>query len=274
MEGKKRKITERIAALFLAVVLVLSGVLPGVPVATVKAADTTTVTIKVVDSASPEKTLSGVTITIFKGDHVTDESPKVEPTEGKYILDKGEIYTYKLSGKQGYVEKTNTFTASSEDVSEQTLKMEMNNISISADDTALKVGETTTVSVASPVEGAGYTWQSSNTGVATVSNGTIQAVGEGTAEITASYNGKTSNGITISVTKIDTSMQLSADPIGGIDKNQVVLKIGNLPEDATGSIRFYVNGASEPAGQIDVARTREWTYENEDLRGNFTFRAK
>lgn len=57
------------------------------------------------------------------------------------------------------------------------------------DVTCTKKGETFTISAG--VSSSQVTWSSSDTGIATVENGKVTAVGKGTATITASYNGKT-----------------------------------------------------------------------------------
>jgi Bacterial Ig-like domain (group 2) len=78
-------------------------------------------------------------------------------------------------------------------------------ISISATSTSIALGQTTTVS-ATPVDalgnlvGVSLTWQSSNTLVATVSNGEVTGVAEGTTTISVSAGGITSNLITLTVT--------------------------------------------------------------------------
>ncbi len=78
-------------------------------------------------------------------------------------------------------------------------------ISISAASTSIALGQTTTVT-ATPIDalgnllGASLTWQSSNTAVATVSDGVVTGVAQGTTTISVSAGGITSNLITVTVT--------------------------------------------------------------------------
>ncbi len=82
---------------------------------------------------------------------------------------------------------------------------ELSEIFILADKTVLETGATATLSTTAEytVSGkkeitSGVTYESDNTSVATVSGNVVTAVGAGTAEITATYEGKTS-GVTITV---------------------------------------------------------------------------
>ena len=66
-----------------------------------------------------------------------------------------------------------------------------NNASLDlVDFTLFKTGEQATIHVLDAPENAAVTWTSSNTGVCTVSNGTVTAVKSGTAAVTADVNGK------------------------------------------------------------------------------------
>lgn len=75
---------------------------------------------------------------------------------------------------------------------------------------SLYVGESETISASTSPQGQTVTWRSSNTNVATVSNGRITAVGEGSATITASftYGGQTYSE-TCSVTVREVSVRIS-----------------------------------------------------------------
>lgn len=70
-------------------------------------------------------------------------------------------------------------------------------ITLSATSKSMKVGETTTLTATTTPSGQSVTWSSSNTSVATVSNGIITAKATGTATITAKF---TYNGISYSKT--------------------------------------------------------------------------
>lgn len=98
---------------------------------------------------------------------------------------------------QSKVEDNMTLTAHwAESVPTSTVPEE---ISVSDSTAVLKVGETKTISVTFTPEDVtekDLTWESSDTNVATVENGVITAIGEGTATITVT----TANGLTASCT--------------------------------------------------------------------------
>ena len=75
---------------------------------------------------------------------------------------------------------------------------------------SMYVGQSETISASTSPQGQTVTWRSSNTSVATVSNGRVTAVGEGSATITASftYSGQTYSE-TCSVTVKDVSIRIS-----------------------------------------------------------------
>lgn len=66
-------------------------------------------------------------------------------------------------------------------------------VTLSASSLSLLPGGSSTLTASTTPSGRTVNWSSSNTGVATVSNGTVKAVAEGTSQITAqiSYGGKT-----------------------------------------------------------------------------------
>ena len=66
-------------------------------------------------------------------------------------------------------------------------------LSLSTNTLSMKVGEEATLSATASVSGMMLSWHSDNTQVATVSNGTVRAVGAGSAKVTVSsnYGGKT-----------------------------------------------------------------------------------
>ena len=104
-------------------------------------------------------------------------------------------------------------TAGSKVISGVTLKVtvakkipevEVSSITLNRGDQNLMVGDSVTVSATvnpSNATDKTLTWKSSNTGVARVSNGTITAVGNGTATITVTSNNGKSNSITVVVTE-------------------------------------------------------------------------
>lgn len=101
---------------------------------------------------------------------------------------------------------------------------------------ALKRGEIGQLNVISvvPVNPDAYTvdWSSSNTDVAEVTNGKVQAMGTGTAKITATING-ISRTCTISVTNPCTAFELSASQVTLIEGNTYTLSVASTtPENA------------------------------------------
>lgn len=272
MRSNTRKWKERIMALLMAAVLALTGMLPNMAIETVAAGATQEVTIKVVDSVNESIELTGVTIDLKKKE---DQSSVSLNRNGSYTLEIGSIYEYTLSNKNGYQNAQGEFTVE-ENVSEKTLSMVMQDIQISTVATDLKVGEKTTANVQNAIDGAAYAWNVKDGNVVTISaNGEVTANTEGSATIYASYNGKNSNEVTINVTKNNTEISLLANPNSGNDVKNITLTVGNLPDDATGSVQFQVNG--EVKGQIDnIAITKEWTFQEnmqEPFQGIYAIKA-
>lgn len=112
---------------------------------------------------------------------------------------------------------TATITATSSNGKTATCTVTVTNpvtsISLNATSASLWVGETKALTVTynpSDADNRTVTWKSSNTSVATISNGTVTAVAKGTATITAtSSNGKTAT-CSISVKQQVTGITLSA----------------------------------------------------------------
>lgn len=265
MKIKGRSWKERICALLMAAVLVLTGMLPNMAIETVAAGATQEVTIKVVDSVNESIELTGVTIDLKKKGEQSSVSLN---RNGSYTLETGNVYEYTLSNKKGYQNAQGEFTVE-ENVSEKKLSMIMQEIQISTAATDLKVGGKTTASVQNAIDGAAYTWNVKDGNAVTISaNGEVTANAAGSAKIYASYNGKNSNEITINVTKNDTAISLLVNPNSGNDINEITLRVENLPEDAEGKVVFQVNG--EEKGQIEnIKTTKEWTFQ-ENIQGRYT----
>lgn len=287
MKKTKDFFSRRMVALFMAVLMVISVIVPSQPAA---AEETTTpgtegtvipgagtevatsdVTIKVVDSVNNAIDLtSGVTLVVKNGENA------IIPTESVYVLKQGVEYTYSLSGKTGYADTTGAFTVEAKETSTVEVEMVMNDIEVSVTSETLKVGDTATASVTNAIAGASYTWATTDAGVASVdaTTGAITAVAEGTAKITASYNGKTSREVAVTVSKRDTAIQLDVDPTkGGTDQNKVVVDVTDIPSDATGVVQFFVNSTKKNEVTLSGQTELEWTYEDSDLRGDYTFYA-
>ena len=277
MRKSARSWKERICALLLAAAMVITWMMPNAAV-TVEAApgDAVDVSFKVTDSASQSE-LSNLTITVKdqSGSELGNLTLPNNDNKTTISLEEGTEYAYEVT-KTGYEIGNGSFTAPPADNNEPIeIGLTMSDIRIIQDKSIIHVDDTAIFSVENAVEGAAYTWTSSNDNVATVDqNGNVKAVGEGSAQITASYNGKTSNEITVSPAKIDTavSLQLTPTPDANSDVTSVTCTASGLPTDATGTVTFSVNGTSQ---SVDVSNgSASWTYSDADkLIGDVTFTA-
>lgn len=278
MKKSTRSWKERICALLLAVAMVITWMIPNAAL-TAEAApgDAVDVSFKVTDSVSQSE-LSNLTITIKNqsGGEVGNLTLPNNDNRREIPLQEGTTYNYEVT-KTGYVTETGNFVApSAQNDQPIEIKLTMADIQIGLDKTITYVDDTATVSVNNVVIGATYTWSSSNNNVATVDpNGNVKAVGAGSAQITASYNGKTSNAITVSPRKIDTTiiLQLTPTPNANNDVESVTCIASGLPTDATGIVTFNVNGTSQ---DVNVSNgSASWSYEDADkLIGNVLFDAQ
>lgn len=278
MKKSTRSWKERICALLLAAAMVITWMIPNAAL-TAEAApgDAVDVSFKVTDSVSQSE-LSNLTITIKdqSGSEVGNLTLPNSDNQRKISLKEGTTYNYEVT-KTGYVTETGNFVApSAQNDQPIEIKLTMADILIGLDKAITYVDDTATVSVNNVVVGATYTWSSSNNNVATVDqNGNVKAVGAGSAQITASYNGKTSNVITVSPRKIDTTiiLQLTPTPNANNDVESVTCIASGLPTDATGTVTFNVNGTSQ---DVNVSNgSASWSYEDADkLIGNVLFDAK
>lgn len=277
MRKSARSWKERICALLLAAVMVVTWMMPNAAL-TAEAApgDSVDVSFKVTDGSS-HKELSDWTITVK--DQADREVGKLTiPNDEKKTtlsLDEGTKYNYEVT-KTGYEVKKGEFEVPPADENKPIeIELSMDDIQIKADKGIVHVGDTDVFSVENAVVGANYTWQSSNNEVATVDqSGNVKAVGAGSASITASYNGKTSNGITVKPTKIDTTITLNLTPTPdqNNDVASVTCTVLGLATDATGTVTFSVKGTSE---RVNVSNgNATWIYDDADnLIGNVEFTA-
>ena len=277
MRKSTRSWKERICALLLAAVMVVTWMMPnGALTAEAAPGDAVDVSFKVTDSASQSE-LSNLTITVNEqsGSEVGKITLPNNDNKTTISLEEGTEYVYEVT-KTGYETGNGSFAAPSADNNEPIeIGLTMSDIRIIQDKNIIHVDDTAIFSVENAVEGAAYTWASSNDNVATVDqNGNVKAVGEGSAQITASYNGKTSNTITVSPVKTDTAifLQLIPTPDANNDVTSVTCTASGLPTDATGTVTFSVNGTSQ---SVDVSNgSTSWTYTNADkLIGDVTFTA-
>ena len=168
-------------------------------------------------------------------------------------------------------------TTYAEDVSDGTTsgsgEAEDTELSISIGDHIITVGEEFDITVSGvTTDASACTWSSSNPEFATVEAGHLIACRAGTTTITATYNGKESNALDITIDKIGTDITLGITPSKGKDVKSVNLQVDGLPDEATESVTFYMDG-SEIGTIEDVSATKEYTYEDENLRGSHTFKA-
>lgn len=277
MRKSTRSWKERICALLLAAVMVVTWMMPNAAL-TAEAApgDDVDVSFKVTDDRSRQE-LSDWTITVK--DQTDQEVGKltIPNDDDKTTLPLKERTQYKYEvTKTGYEVEKGEFEAPAADEDKPIeIKLSMADIQIEADKGIVHVGDTAVFSVENAVVGANYTWQSSNNEVAKVDqSGKVKAVGAGSAQITASYNGKTSNAITVNPTKIDTSITLilTKNPKQNNDVASVTCTVSGLATDATGTVTFSVNETSESENVSNGSAT--WTYaEADNLIGDVEFTA-
>lgn len=100
-------------------------------------------------------------------------------------------------------------------------------VTLNRSSVSLYVGDITTLSASG---GSSYTWSSSNTGVATVSNGTVTAVGRGSATITVRSGDSTA---TCSVTVQDYTLSLSESHISMFEGDSRTISAYGAPAGAS-----------------------------------------
>lgn len=255
MRNKRRSWKERICALALAVMMVLSGIMPGVPAETAEAAngdkvsvefklsnDVTDATIKIKDNAS------------------TEEPQEISKNEdNKYIieLEEGKVYTYTVT-KAGYdtVTKDN-FKVTASETTEPTepvaeeITMNLSSIAVNEEVSGLTVDGSKTISVTNKVDGATYTCTSDNEAVSVsgdLNTGwTLTAIKGGTAQITVENDkGSEPKVFTVTVNKKQIAetltINVTSEPVTGINVTNVTCSLSGLPNDATGKVSFTLNG--------------------------------
>ena len=279
MRSKGKSWKERICALLLALAMVLTGLLPSsVLITNAAPGDLIDVEFTVRDSSSRDE-LSNLTITVRDKDN-QEVGKLILPNEEKrntIALTEGETYTYEIV-KAGYNTEKDEFTVKSpEEENQIRVWLTMSAIEIELSGNLTYVGDTAKASVKNPVVGAQYNWHSSNPGVVTVDeNGNLEAVGAGSADITATYNGKISDAVKVFPEKkalnITLEVQINRDKKN--NPESATCKVTGLPTDVNdGKVTFRVNG--EDVKSVDVkSDTVEWTYEESNkLIGKVIFGA-
>lgn len=121
------------------------------------------------------------------------------------------------------------------------------NVKLSASSLSLTPGESKTLKATTSPEGRTVTWNSSNTSVATVSNGNVKAVASGTAQITAqiTYNGKTYKAtcnVTVEKPSISVTSSASTIEYSERDKGSCTLTAKVNPDG--GSVKWSISDSS------------------------------
>ncbi len=288
---KGRNIKERIFALLLALTMI-AGLMPqNMMVSRAAAGDPVEVEIQVLNSSDQSK-LSQFDLEIERTD-ATEEKISIgetdtDPVENKYLVELTEegSYTYTATA-DGYEKKTGTIEveATNEPVK---IQMDLAAISVSQSSLSLKVGQTADLIINKPVNGATYTWNTEDSGVATVSNGTVTAVGQGSTNITVSYKDETTK-IPVTVSQYKTAVELSADPEKGKDVTAVKLTANvNVTEGTNnvdeGTVTFWMKDPEletfyelETSNVTNGEATYTYNTDNTDagqyLNGDITFKA-
>ncbi len=136
----------------------------------------------------------------------------------------------------------------------QVSAIEVTGVALTASSVTLKTGEKSTIAamlLPSDATDKSVTWTTSDAGVATVKNGIITAVGEGSASVTV----KTTNGKTAScqVTVVSKSVEITSVTL---DKKSVSLKIGEMA---------VITASFTPANATDTGVS--WTSSNTSVAG-------
>ena len=287
---KGRNIRERIGAVLLALVVSLTSVLPGTGL-TAEAAGPTEHTINFyvyeayTDALSqPQKLpVSGAEVTLtvsstpYKGTTDKDGKVSIEAVYDKETVTTG---TYTVS-KTGYEvgQPVNIQLADYADgIKEAEFKLTLSDIQVSVSNITLEKGSNQTVTVNNKVDNVaegepGYTWMSQKENIATVSNGTITAVGKGSTKVVVSRFGKRAE-ISVTVNEKLSNMQLVVSPSTGTDQTEVTFTLAGMPGDAKQSVELYMSGNPNPIGTISN-NNGQWTttVPDLDLKGDITFKA-
>ena len=265
MRKSARSWKERICALLLAAVMVVTWMMPNAAL-TAEAApgDAGAVYFSVQDpeaEGSNKLLTQDIVITVF--DNTNNEVEKVDTAETSETdqshenmfkvtgLDSDSEYTYTVE-KNGYeyqnAQALRTFQPT-ESESNITVGMTMSEIELSANSLSLNVGDSTQVpTVSKPVTERTYTWSVTD-GLEYVSviGNTVTANAAGTAgddaDKTASIqvdNGRKTKTVEVTVSKKSFTMGLNVNPGTGKDQNEIELSATGIPADANGTLTFKV----------------------------------
>lgn len=292
MRKSTRSWKERICALLLAAVMVVTWMMPNAAL-TAEAApgdgsDTVDVYFTVQDAEQNDSVLTNdVKITVYEGNEKAAEVKNPEKSgqhkdaykvEGLTV---GTEYTYTVE-KTGYDYAKATderkFTPNADDANANnlTVKMQMQDIEVNPSSLTLKVGGSSPIQVTNKVEELPYTWQVTSgseyvdvdNGKVTAKAGSAQVNDDQKAMVTVSAGNK-SKEIPVTIQKNDVNMSLSIVEKTGIDQNKVTLRANGLPDDAAGNLTFKVGTSTIKT--VDAAESSSVEYSSEDLIGPKTF---
>lgn len=295
MRKSARSWKERICALLLAAVMVVTWMMPNAAL-TAEAApgdgsDTVDVYFTVQDAGQNDSVLTNdVKITVYEGNEKAAEVKNPEKS-GQHKdaykvagLTAGTEYTYEVE-KTGYeyAEANNTaeereFTPNADDINANDLKvkMQMQDIAVNPLSLTLKVGGSSTVQVTNKVKELPYTWQvTSGSEYVDVDNGKVTAkagsaqVNDDQKAIVIVSAGNKSKEIPVTIQKNDVNVSLSIKEQTGVDQNSVSLEAKGLPNDATGNLTFKVDNS--PIRTVNAESSKSVEYSSEDLIGSKTF---
>lgn len=307
---KSRSIKERIFALLLAIVMI-AGIIPQNQLA-VNAADGDPIEVEfqIKDSSNKEN------IQDFKIKISEKGSQNGEPIEiteedadqdGKYVveLSEGKEYEYTVTATGYYDKKIDSFSVDTDNQDLiETINMDPKvRLNITTEKLNLKVGETKQLSVinSSSADNSVYEWFSDNESVAEVGDdGTVTAKGEGTTNVGIKFEYSGENGengenkeisvsVPVEVSKYDTKVELTVDPLEGTDVPKVTLTAQvqvesgentyNITGDDLGYVTFVVRKYDEDGStvsneikitdDVDENGKASCTYNNnEEINGN------
>lgn len=280
MKIKGRSWKERICALLMAAVLVLTGMLPGVPGTVSMAKGTDAKAGASGDSISITFNVNVENPKITVKDNESTEEPEIiekNPDDGTYKYDfiEGKVYTYTVS-KQGYRDiKVEDFAPTADTETTLEINMEVSPIELNAKKPiSLEVDASQEVVVENKIEGAEYTCTSSNSdyvSIAESDNGwnltamplTGSSNNEESVTITVENN-KNSESATleVKVKKISIKekiLSIGIDPNGGEDQNKITYKLDGFDNEIfnnhkpTGTLTFIIDELEK--GTVNLPET-------------------
>ncbi len=263
MKIQKYTLKERICALALVLVIMLTWILPNF-VMTVQAVDgdEKSVELHFMDNQGPLYSVDCLTLQSDNdSNYLEKQNIPLSPDECFVTLTLKEGVTYKYEViKTGYSVEDGSFMV--DDTTETNvinISLKMDEIQVSDDSLELKVEDEKTITVENKITGLPYKWSSENKDIATVEqDGTITAVNEGNTKVIVD-NGVKSKTIDVSVSKIDVTISIDVNLVEVNNAEAVAVIVRGLPDDATGNLIFYVDEVEE--GRIQADNTsRSWIY--------------